>query len=143
MNTDMKTKQIIGLMAMLAVASIALLSGGCATEKHPDGVVVHDTVNGDYLMANGKWSDISKARYMTYADASRWLNDYRKNERGEYANTGAKNYPVKLESIDVYCPNCGRKIGGPLDHIEATGIGDPTYSGTNLVDYRYNCSPHK
>ncbi len=119
----MKTKRITKLLAILAVAFIAFLSGGCATQKHPDTVRVHDTVYDDYLMANGRWSDISKARLMTYADASRWLADFRINERGEYANTGAKDYPVKLESADIVCSNCGQKIFSPLDHVVQVGEG--------------------
>jgi hypothetical protein len=56
-------------------------------------------VYDDYLTTDNTWtSDKSQASPWLYHDAIGWLDDFRKYERGEYADTGAKNYPVKIEA---------------------------------------------
>ena len=92
----------------VACLSVVLFCGCQSIINHFDGkaqyyahkVIIHDTVYDDYLTADSKWDlDKSKAKQWLYYDALRWLDDFRKNERGEYADTGAKDYPVKIEPV--------------------------------------------
>ena len=93
----------------LVVIACAMLACGCqAIFNHFDGkyqyyqnkVIIHDTVYDDYLNAENKWvSDKSEAKQWLYFEALRWLEDFRKNERGEYADTGASDYPVEIEAV--------------------------------------------
>lgn len=78
------------------MAVMIFLLCGCAS-NHNQKFILHDTVYDDYYH-HGKWYvEKSKADQMTYSEANRWLTDFRLNERGEYANTGSKNYPIKIE----------------------------------------------
>lgn len=89
-------KKTIGLTVMAALAAATWFCG-CSTNQEQK-FVIHDTVHDDYRHA-GKWaSGKTNADQMTYREANRWLEDFRKNERGEYADTGANDYPVKIEA---------------------------------------------
>jgi hypothetical protein len=85
--------------ALFAVICIVGLSGCAGLEVRFSRAnwVLHDTVYNDYYTDDG-WSDNPKeAKLWRYDEAKRWLDDRRINEMGEYADTGPKDYPIKLE----------------------------------------------
>lgn len=79
---------------MLALALVALC--GCASRQAENQkFVLHDTVYDDYFR-HGQWAK-TDPDLMTYSEAKRVLADFRIHERGEYADTGSRDYPIRIE----------------------------------------------
>jgi hypothetical protein len=81
----------------LVLKNLLFLVCLCVGAAGSDTVIIHDIVYDDYFTGSVWTPETAKAKRWQRTEAQRWLDDFRINERGEYANTGAKDYPVKIE----------------------------------------------
>lgn len=86
------------LIALLVAVGISGWFCGCKTLTADRKYILHDTVYEDYYTDDGWSKTRSEAKLWRYSEAKRWLDDYRTNERGEYADTGPTDYPVQIEA---------------------------------------------
>ena len=59
--------------------------------------VIKDTLHNDYYARKGWTKEKQQALTFRYKDALEILIDLRINEKGEYSNTGGKDYPMIVE----------------------------------------------
>lgn len=87
-------------MRTVIILSIIFVTGCFTSRRDPTPCVIFDEVYGDYY-SHGVWTpELKDAQVMPEWKAELWLYDFRTHERGEYADTGDSDYPIKVIHYD-------------------------------------------